>query len=1482
MSDRYEWAHVDPGTPLLLLPIRIETRLSANRTQLKVRIYPDDIHVDRLGRGLSAAEQAAGARYWRRRWTEGDDAPASDRWQKLVAEVGPHRAGWVAALYLPTNYGATTGQPIFPSLAPQAVADRVRAALMPERFWVLVHQPEVKVKAGARIERAPALGPAPNTDGAAPAAAGTLSGAANALTGSAGAQQDPELKWLTDYDAAVRAGMAVTVDISPPSPPLMPPVQVVGVSMQPPEAAAAEFCRLLRVHAHSDGFDFLPTGAITNNTADHRTTWRRPDGFPAEPRFRPAPSSARPVTSGITLVGGEEKTVGEPILFLEPQPPEHASFPPAVTPAGALGRALGVDVSALASLDEPDRPEQDWAGALNTALWPVTWAPLFDRIMTPTLKGSAFPEWARRELRDHDIRYVRGRGPLPAIRVGRQPYGILPVSNFAVINNDPPTWKPDPDDPVDVTLSKVVPAVRTLWAAQQFQVPTVSSGQLDRDLPRILAMQPTSRALRVRHVLVGEVDAMPFIPDVLEPPKKKALRDLMAKVAQWTGYRFEDFRVPELVSDNARMLRLPLAHDSDPQACADMLDGHAIVEPASVLQALLALSLSTAQFAVDKIQARRLALFRAVGRAWPQTRALEETTRVLDDVLDPYRIDEPLTAAWARFVAEQAERSNPWEYHFDPDPRANVFDPVAFAVRHPGSTKHPIDLIGVAGSGVTVGKALSGAMRAVLQLVEIRRAVRTIGGVAETVDRTLLTAETIDCASYRVDAWQTSRATRRLDRIRADGGRGVAVGVYGWVYGIDVEHAPGAAGDGGYILAPSLAHSATAAVLRGAALTHDPDGTGKGPLNIDLSSTRVREALTVLDGVRAGQPLGALLGYRLERWLHDDDRPLDRFIYSLRSIAPLVAAKDTNRTTGIADPGLEVASVNDVVDGVRLLELCTSDERPVRDALRNPPAAYRKYLQGFPAVAESDLDLVLKYVKRLRSLHDAIADVLLSESVHQLLRGSPTRAAAAADVLAGDGTPPPIEVTANPTEGSVVMHRVLALLPAAGGLSNFWAQTPRARMHPHVEMWAQTVLGGARAITLSASLTMSHSGWSALDFVVLAGGVTRPQELWERLTQRVAGLAAEPTAAFTEAWVLAAAAFRLLSGARTGTPDDLRRPSDAGRDLGKRRRMDLLGVRNRLQGAHDDLEAVLRLPDADALIDALACHFGRNHPDVAAGGQTAVVAENQARLAAFREAMASFTATPPTAEADALTALTEMAALLFDDRMPVVPELIAPVRDPFLAALRAGLSDAGHSAAVDEWLHRCATVRGDLSRYTELRVLADMVGRPRPMRAWQLPSDALQTWIGAPFPGKPPEQPVTGFVVDGLLPPRDDDPVALLVFDAWSEVVPRASGRHTLGLAVNANGPNARAPQALLLAVNPDTQPWSPEKVGDILFDVVMSARQRALTLEEVSLAGRIVPATSLADYSLQGEPSLDIGALVDEGFDIGEVLSHIGDEDGP
>src|SRR4029077_11936660 len=92
----------------------------------------------------------------------------------------------------------------------------------------------------------------------------------------------------------------------------------------------------------------------------------------------------------------------------------------------------------------------------------------------------------------------------------------------------------------------------------------------------------------------------------------------------------------------------------------------------------------------------------------------------------------------------------------------------------------------------------------------------------------------------------------------------------------------------GYTHTPSLAQAATVAVLRSGHLTHS-DPTTKDLLAIDLSSERVRLAKWLLDGVRQGQPLGALLGYRFERRLHEAH--LDPFIPFFRDVAPLVARK---------------------------------------------------------------------------------------------------------------------------------------------------------------------------------------------------------------------------------------------------------------------------------------------------------------------------------------------------------------------------------------------------------------------------------------------------------------------------------------------------------------------------------------------------------------------------------------------------------------
>jgi hypothetical protein len=163
----------------------------------------------------------------------------------------------------------------------------------------------------------------------------------------------------------------------------------------------------------------------------------------------------------------------------------------------------------------------------------------------------------------------------------------------------------------------------------------------------------------------------------------------------------------------------------------------------------------------------------------------------------------------------------------------------------------------------------------------------------------LLMGEALDVASHRLDAWVTSLATRRLLDLRRRSPAGITLGAWGAVedlvrrpprptVGNPPEDAPtplyADRAGGGYVLAPSLTQAATAAVLRAGLLAHARTDPGASALAIDLSGSRVRTALWLLAGVRQGQSLGALLGYRAERMLHE--RGAHVAVEVLRELAP--------------------------------------------------------------------------------------------------------------------------------------------------------------------------------------------------------------------------------------------------------------------------------------------------------------------------------------------------------------------------------------------------------------------------------------------------------------------------------------------------------------------------------------------------------------------------------------------------------------------
>ncbi|MBM0227711.1 hypothetical protein JNW87_21540, partial [Micromonospora sp. ATA51] len=255
---------------------------------------------------------------------------------------------------------------------------------------------------------------------------------------------------------------------------------------------------------------------------------------------------------------------------------------------------------------------------------------------------------------------------------------------------------------------------------------------------------------------------------------------------------------------------------------------------------------------------------------------------------------------------------------------------------------------------------------------------------------------------------------------------------------------PVAPAEAGHVHAPSPAQAVTAAVLRSAWRSHGGDDA----LAVELSSRRVRLAEQLLDGVRAGQSLGALLGYRFERGLHDHPAgPWDQHLPLFRGLAPVRAHRVDPREDGTATVTATVESTAGV-DGLELHRLHRAGALDAR-------------LAALPATARAAVGQVLA---DLAEATDAVADTLLAESVHQLALGDLNRAAAAVDAASGAATnPPELHVTRTPVTGATVTHRVLLVVNVDDRFARLRQDWPAARgHHPRI--------AGAAADALTAVL----------------------------------------------------------------------------------------------------------------------------------------------------------------------------------------------------------------------------------------------------------------------------------------------------------------------------------------------------------------------------------------------------------------------------
>ena len=808
----------------------------------------------------------------------------------------------------------------------------------------------------------------------------------------------------------------------------------------------------------------------------------------------------------------------------------------------------------------------------------------------------------------------------------------------------------------------------------------------------------------------------------------------------------------------------------------------------------------------------------------------------------------------------------------------------------------------------------------VKSLEEFRQSLAHLAKLSTSHLERLFTG-TLDLCSHRLDAWITSFATKRLAEMRKATPTGVLFGGYGWVMNLKPADAqtkvpppPGeqdpvfqSANNPGFVHTPSLTQASTVAILRSGHLAHAADQPN-GPLAIDLSSERVRLATWLLDGVRQGQPLGALLGYRFERRLQEAGKP--QFIAFFRELAPLVAKKLEQ-----TDEAVEAIAANNVVDGVKLnhiwqdvLKRPPEPGRPETDA--GPVGLLFRALKTRPSLGDvlNARGVLEAALNRLADSVDAVSDALMAESVYQVVRGNPLRAASTVESIAGGETPPPeLEVVRTPRTGIALTHRLVTLFSGEPALPPEWAppQSPfRANAEPHLNAWAAKLLGspvnvrcvvdrlepaGGKVLE-SKELRLNQLRLSPLDLIYAVEGGPGGQQA--EIEQRILYTIMSKQGGFAPGSLLRVSpnrkpewkknelgygefnevlrtARRLITGARAIDAADL--------DLAERSTnvsVDVVELEKRAAGAEqglrrilNELTAQLATPDAadlDVLRELImrSAGFGvAGAVPLSAAGTSptdrqtlltqagSIRKELTERVAQLTALATGFNTSSKTVEDRRDYALAGLR-IVFGKAFVVLPRFTVGNA----AELEKALADSakvqdGDPFASTTWFQRMARVRDGVARLNATLNYSDALktGEKLKLTIAQLPYGASDRWVGLPFKaGQSLPGGKLSLTVQSAAPVDVRQPLAGLLIDEWVEVVPSAT--ETTGIALQYDQPNAAPPQTILVAVPPEIEsPWTVWSLQQVLLETLDLARIRAVDPDALDEVGHYLPALYFA-----------------------------------
>ena len=1069
----------------------------------------------------SAADTAALASYWHAVWlADGDTSTLQAARTALDAAVGAAHAGDLIAAYVPFNLadvpadpltkadvGVSTAFLVFapdPEVSLHSWSQAPQVRQFPDRFVVLgfsKNHPTVETL-GNPVTLPLYAGPDPSGDP------------------SATIRPDPaphgpdlfvpdELKWMVDFDRAVAAGMGIAVDLTPEQFAAgFDLLLVVGLQLRTPgDAGPAALQELLSHHQNGrSGFAFLAQGTPAHNSTGAGSGHSRDDD-PDEsfddrknlPLFTPVADAA-------------EKPDGQ--WFAE---------------------FLGLDPMFVATVHGSGGVDQKQARALQTAMWPATLGYWMNTLFTSSDgKTPVFPDEIVDQTRSFVTQFVSGRGPLPAIRIGGQPYGILPATAFSRLR-----WYDQQNlralFPSQVFFGNVYRILRQLdaaWTAMSQEAHWVGDG-LDphQTLLNVLAHHPSSveyfsRTAESLAQLYNTVNFWALGPAWLQVIRALNLQAGAIALLQqlgYTGSALPDLLNHFFLTDNPQITSVvddrPLSEMEEVRAYTDAGKNYIewMIENAGSLEIIRAETGFTGNKSPQALLYLYLRHALMLGY-YESSYNFHRTTGVLDA------------------PALVAMRTEPTFIHVEATASASESRFAALYKTESRITGSPTMLVSdyiAAHLGLSVETANFAAQVAALKTL----------ATASTAQLERLFAEHMDICAYRYDAWLLGLVSEHIAAQRAvaagnDQGRaGLYLGAYAWVEDLKpsaqpltpapippdlAASFPGAEplatdpAGGGYIHAPSIPHADAAAVLRSgyiASLGQPGDAQGHpDTLAVNLSSDRVRTALSLIEGVRNGQRLGALLGYRFERGLHDDHglAEVDKFIYPLRKAFPLAADALASTKTDPTVP-IEAIEARNVLDGKKLVDRVQSTGNPI----------YPYGLTGLPAVKNKDeQDALNAETLALLDAYDAVADLALAEGVYQAVQGNYDRVASTLEAYTTGNFPPEPQVVQTPPSGINLTHRFAVQFTP--GLAAPAGATPRAQAEPAVDEWLGRMLPPLNTIGCTVEwtdpvtagpqhvvVTIADLGLRPLDLLYLfkPDNQQAMSELDDRIVQRIVATA---------------------------------------------------------------------------------------------------------------------------------------------------------------------------------------------------------------------------------------------------------------------------------------------------------------------------------------------------------------------------------------